>query len=85
MENKKVHIEYLEENLERFRVLKNHTRKHTVKTQGEINKVINFVQLYMDNNPKLYDYIDNNSLDRSRFFWKNHFEEELQSTSSING
>lgn len=78
MENKKVHIEYLEKNLERFRVLKNHTRKHTVKTQGEIDKVIDFVQLYMDNNPKLYDYIDNNSLDCSRFFWENHFEEELQ-------
>lgn len=78
MENKKVHIEFLEENLERFRVLKNHTRKHTVKTQGEINKIIESVHRYMDVSPQLYDYTDTNSLNCSRFFWEDHFEEELQ-------
>ena len=70
------HIKYLEEKLDKFLVLKNYTKKHTVTTKKEMQQIINFVQMYMDANSELYDYIDS-ELNYSRFFWDDYFGDEL--------
>lgn len=76
MENIETHIKYLDENLDSFLVLKNYTKKQTVDTKEKIQQIIYLVQMYMNANSELYDYIDGD-LNRSRFFWDDYFGDEL--------
>ena len=76
MENIETHIKYLDENLDSFLVLKNYTKKQTVDTKEKIQQIIYLVQMYINANSELYDYIDGD-LNRSRFFWDDYFGDEL--------
>lgn len=77
MENKKVHIEYLEEKLDDFLLLKNQTKRKTRATDGEIQNIITVVRGYiLCQNPELYCYADAN-VDDSEFFSDKYFGDEL--------
>ena len=77
MENKKVHIEYLEEKLDAFLILKNHTPRKTQASYDQMQSIINTVSGYvLCENPELYSYADPN-VDDSEFFSDKYFGNEL--------
>lgn len=78
MKNRLEHIKYLEEKLDEFLLLKNHTPHKTRATDNKMQSVIAVVRGYiLSQNPELYCYADAN-VDDSECFSDKYFGEELK-------